>query len=169
MVDLFEKVIIQKKCEQFIRESKGVPLLKNLPSWYEDTKKVKVRHKSNIPIIGTLLNKAFNHKIYQRAVFANGPQSFKPILNERVADFDIFYVLPPNGYSFLYNEMYSESAIDKLQDVEESLGTELVRFNFRHNELHRGLTGNAQILLYDIPYFYCVRASLIDYNELITK
>ena len=171
MVDIFDKVIIQKKCGQFIAESKGIPLLKNLPSSYPDIKKVKVRHKTNIPVLGTLLNKAFDHKIYERAVFANGPQSFKPILNENVIDFDIFYVFPPDGFHFLYNTTYSELAIEKLQQIENTLGPigpDLIRFNFLNDNLSEAIDSNAQIILYDIPYYYCVRASSVDYTDIIS-
>lgn len=167
MVTKAETYIIKETCKQFFEESNNLPLLKNLPSVYPDIKKVKVRHRSlNDPMLETF-NNAFDHRIYERAVFCNGTSSFEPILDERVLDYDIFYIFPPDEYSFLYNPACSNFDESKLDNLDDSIITELLQMSYTNDSLLEGMEGGAQIILYDIPFFYSIRASSIEYDELI--
>lgn len=159
---------ISDNCSRFIVESRGIPLLKNLPAHYEDVQRVKVRHKKLNCTTTEIFNAAFAHNLRQRAVFANGPSSFKPILDETVEDHDIFYVFPTDSFRFIYNPAVEDSngIFTEADDIE--LGVEVLRFGYTSLDLYEGIVHGAEIVLYNIPRYYCVRSSTISYENLLT-
>ena len=161
--------LIKQECSQFIEESCGSPLLKSLPNTYQNFQKVKVRHKKQKTVIGESFNNAFDVQFHKRAIFANGEKSFH--LNEND---DKFYIFPKDGYRYLYSTEVENSNLD-YQLVFDSLCenfnaqktidivTDMLRYNYIDNNLKEGISNGSEIILFDIPFYYAIRAD-IDYN-----
>lgn len=168
--------LIKRHCDQFIDESNGLPIVKNLPNTYENFQKVKVRKRKRSNTFASTFNGAFKDEmndLRERAVFANSMVTIEE-------SFDPFYVFPINGYNFLYSKEV-ENSTENYQQVFESifaqLGedsakdvfTDLLRFTYVSENLATGIESGAEIILYNIPYYYAIRESYIDdYNELLT-
>lgn len=171
--------IIKKKCRQFI-ESTQYPIFKNLPSSYEDIHKTKVRLRKNSDSVAETFNNAFqdeHNKIFQRAVFANGEKSFT---KSNSPDFDPFYVFPIDGYKFMYCNEVENSSLEYKRiftvlfeqlgnDEEQTTDTlvDLLKFTYKRDDLNEGIRSGAEIILYNIPYYYAVRVSCVNkYHEV---
>lgn len=174
--DLF--VELKKHCGDFVEESRGLPILKNLPSSYNDFHKVKVRKRKSRTEFTETFNEAFDDEfseLRQRAVFANGHL----LLSEVNDDLEPFYVFPVNGYKYLYstevqnsNQEYQtvfEAIFDALdENVAEETFRDLLKFSYKSTNLYEGIKAGAEIILYSIPYYYAVRQSVFsDYTELL--
>lgn len=170
---------IAQECQQFLCESKNNPLFKTLPTSYDDFHRVKVRHRKANDFMSEPLNEAFDEQyinLTQRAVFANGSASFLCPKDGQ----ETFYIFPPDGYSFLYSKEVQQSSIDYKQVFDilydqfghekgNELITDLLKFTYTESDLSIGLQSGAEIIMYNIPYFYAVRYSLIDsYSDLLT-
>ena len=159
---------IKNQCAQFINESQGMPVLKNLPISYNSFKKVKVRHTREHGVIGEQVSRAFQQpKLLQRAVFVNGPSSFEPILNERVCEYNIFYVFVPDAFKFLYNPAIQHSKFDELTVLGEPLIGEVLNYGYVDSDLYEGINVGAELIMYNIPYYFCINAEATDYSELL--
>lgn len=168
--------ILRYKCSQFLDESEGYPLLKNLPKNYNNFQKVKVRVKKRKQKMDETFNKAFDNvsNLRQRAVFTNGADTFAP-----KSDFDPFYVFPINGFKYIYNtQIVSETDYKQMfNDLMETAGssfeemiTELLKYTYTGNNLVEGIKSGSEIILYNIPHYYVVRQSAIsDYDDLLTS
>lgn len=166
---------IKADCSEFITEACGLPLFKALPSIYEDFRKVKVRkHKRSSKFIKTF-NEAFDDEmknLRERSVFANGQRS------EPDEDKDVFYIFPKNGYRFMYCTEVQHSTADYKQvfdsifenaDEPEQIIHDLLKFSYVRENLNEGIKSNAEIIFYNIPYYYTVRTTLYEsYNNLLT-
>lgn len=160
--------LIKHNCQQFLAESCGIPMLKNLPNSYGLIKRVKVRYKQSNDV-GSIINEAFNQLIFERAVFCNGPMSFDPILDERVGDYGIYYVIPPDGYLYLHNPAVNSITDNQITDtLDHDILTELFKFSYSNTNLVEALDSPAQIIMYNIPYFYCINAEGIEYDDLLS-
>jgi hypothetical protein len=169
---------IQTECSQFLSESIGYPLIKNLPKNNDGFRKVKVRKKKQIEQITTVFNEAFkddHSQILQRSVFAHGINSFVPVIDETV---EPFYIFPINGYRYMYAANVLSTTEDYKNTLDllmETLGDnaietfqEVLKYHYRHDKLYEALTGNSEIIIYDIPYYYAIRRSIIEnYSEFI--
>lgn len=168
---------LYKECSQYLKESKGRPLLKNLPSRYDGFKKVKVRKKNKNDSVIEAFNKSFsNHKnAFQRSIFANGEGSFvqaSDILLEP------FYIFPINGYKYVYNPIvinfesqYKENIDSLTNNTSKSVAIDMVSMviaqSYTNTNLSKGIKTGAEIIIYGIPYYYAIRKSLLDdYNEI---
>lgn len=164
---------IRDECSQFIYQSDGFPLLKNLPKSYNDFYRVKVRKRKG-DSVSTHFNEAFDyHQLRQRAVFANGFES----LEEASENDTPFYIFPINGYRFTYQNNVQNSNDDykkSFNSILESLGDEkggevisdMLQFSYVDNEnLAEGIKNGAEIIIYNIPYFYALRDSIVDNYE----
>lgn len=167
-----------RQCTQFIRESSGEPLLKNLPDNGDWFRQIKVRHhKKENPVIESF-NQAFEQKlgiqkIHQRAIFTNGEKSFR--LQEGC---ETFYVFPINRYNYIYNpEVTSaniryKSTFEELQETfaEETvkeLITDLLSYSYVSNNLKEGINKGAEIVFFGVPYYYAVQKTIFpSYTEL---
>lgn len=174
--------IIYDQCSQFLEESGGCPLLKNLPKEYGNLHKVKVRkRKKPNGEFADIFNEAFTteiHDLRERAVFANGRESFEPSINE--SD-EPFYIFPIDGYRFLYSKEVENSNEDYqavLTSIFEKMGsdkgseiiTELLKFTYNSTSLMEGIEQGSEIILYNIPYFFAIRASAVsNYESLFLK
>lgn len=166
---------IQKECSQFLELSHGVPLLKNLPSNNDGFRKVKVRKKKNWKSdIVEIFNDTFkNHTdLLQRSIFAHGPSGFNPNIDDNT---EPFYIFPINGFKFLYAESVSkttEDYRDTLSKLIENYGEngiktfkEVLKYQYSFDNLFSALTTDTEIIIYDIPYYYAIRYSLIESYE----
>lgn len=178
--------LIGEQCSQFIAESHGLPLLKNLPSHYNDFHKVKVRKRKQVKNdpqkFTNVFNEAFEDEVYdlrQRSIFANGEESFDQVsLRENE---DPFYIFPIDGYRFMYSKEVKNSGHDYKKVLEvliEEFGvergndviTDLLKFAYTNENLYEGIEQGSEIILYNIPYFYAVRASSItNYKSLLSS
>jgi len=176
----FDTLPIKTTCINFINESNNLPLLKNLPINYNDLHKVKVRWKKSVNTFSEAFNQAFKHEqggLRQRAIFTNGASSLQAVLDDQ----EPFYVFPIDGYKYTYSkevENSSEEYKKTFDAVFEQFGndkgqaidiiTELLRFTYANNNLHEGIEQGAEIIIYNIPFYYAVRTSKFeDYNELL--
>jgi len=171
--------IINSECSQFIGESESFPLLKNLPSTYGDFHKVKVRIKKKQDDLSKIFNNAFHEAhsmIRESAVFSNGEMSFIPANNEK----EPFFIFPINGYQYLYNS--EVESLTEHNDVLNKLSTllgdknmvaetliELLKFTYKNNNLIEGINSGAEILFFNIPYYYAIRSSSFgSYDKVLT-
>lgn len=179
-----ELLILKERCSQFFEESGGLPLIKNLSSDYGDFHKVKVRkrkkRKQDTEELAVVFNEAFEGELRdlrERAVFANGEISFEPAdTNEE----EPFYIFPIDGYRFMYSREVENSSEDYQTVVEavfEELGAvkgsdiiaELLKFSYNTENLQEGIEQGSEIIIYNIPYFYGIRANTVDnYQTLLT-
>ena len=170
---------LRVKCSDFIRESEGLPVLKSLPTNYNDLHKVKIRIKKSVKQFDQTFNQAFEGKtknLRQRAIFANGVPSFQ--LNEGM---EAFYVFPINGYKFMYSHEVQSSDDDYQhvfgslfehfndQNTASKIITDILRYTYTNKNLSEGIDSGAEIVLYGIPYYYAVRTSVVEnYEDLLT-
>lgn len=170
--------VLHERCSTFISESHNNPLLKNLPTHYDDCQRVKVRQGNARNYMSVPFNDAFNQQarnIQQRSVFARNV-----VLYEQ-PQMDEFYIFPIDGYKFIYSKEVSNS-LSAFSSVFESLVkqygehegeevlTELLRFSYTNRNLAEGISSGSEIVLYNIPFYYAVRASsVLSYKSLISK
>jgi hypothetical protein len=167
---------IRANCSLFIAESAGVPIRKALPSSYQDIHRVKVRQQKRSDVITHVFNEAFSdvRNLRQRAVIAYD----EPTILENQ---EPFYIFPVNGYRFLYSKEVKNSSSDYKQvidtlfeqfsDMERAaeIITDVVKYTYTNVNLHEGLQAGAEIIFYNIPYYYAVKQSLYpEYKNLIT-
>lgn len=171
---------IKTHCTQFLGESGGFPVVKNLPQTYEDFQKVKVRKRKHTNTFSSMFNGAFKDEmtdLRERSIFVNGLAASECDIAESV---EPFYVFPVNGFKFLYSkevdnstENYKqvfESIFDKVGEASgKDIFTDLLRFTYLSENLAMGIESGAEIIIYGIPYYYAIRESQIDsYDELLT-
>ena len=160
-----------KECSQFLELSEGNPLIKNLPIHSDGFRKVKVRKKKKIKEdFVELFNEVFedHEDLYQRAIFASSNTTFNPL-----EEVEPFYIFPIDGFKFMYAENVANTSntykeiFDKLmQNLDNTQGIEIfsdvLRFNYKKDDLAGGIKAGAEIIIYAIPYYYAIRKSLID-------
>lgn len=162
------------ECSTFLQESRGTPVYKRLPNTYEDVRRVKVRkHKRNTAFANTF-NEAFDDEIKdlrQRSIFASGVE---PVDTD---DKEAFFIFPINGFKYMYSpevqhstddyKQVFESIFENIEDPEEII-RDLLKFSYIKTNLYEGITRDAELIFYNIPYYYCVRAALYEsYDDLL--
>lgn len=172
--------LLRGSCAQFLQESRGQPLFKNLSSEYGDFHKVKVRkRKGESGDFTETFNEAFEEQhpgLRQRAIFANGSSSFQPTFREGL---EPFYVIPIDRYKFMYSREVENSGQEYKQVFDtlfEEFGeekgnevlTDLLRFTYTSTNLDEGISSGSELIIYGIPYFYAVRAESIEYEDLLS-
>lgn len=174
--------LLKTNCTQFIRESQGQPLFKNLSVSYNDFDKIKVRkRKGESGDFTQTFNEAFETQhpgLRQRAIFANGGPTFQPIFDGVV---EPFYVFPIDGYKFMYSREVENSGQEYKQVFDtlfEEFGeqkgnevlTDLLKFTYTSVNLNEGIVSGSEIIIYGIPYFYAIKAnSTENYQDLLTN
>lgn len=180
-----ELALIAERCTDFIGESDARPLLKNLPSDYGDFYKVKVRlrknRKQDSPEFAERFNRAFQDSVQnlrERAVFGNGAASFK---ESEDAEQEPFFIFPVDGFQFMYSREVVNSSTNyktAFDAILEQIGTgegeniieELLKFSYTSEDLAEGINSGSEIIIYNIPYFYAIRAETVDnYEDLINN
>ena len=51
----------------------------------------------------------------------------------------------------------------------EQIIADLLQYTYVSDTLNEGITSQAEIILYNMPYYYAVRSNTIDYGELLTS
>lgn len=177
---IFNIEILSERCRDFISESDGYPLFKNLPITYSNIHKIKARKRNISGEFANTLNHAFENyfnDIAQRAIFANGEQSFQ--ISED-SSLEPFYIFPIDGYKYMHSPEVMNSSTDYkdvLDTMFEQFGTEkgktivtdVIKFAYEHDNLAEGIIKGSEIIIYDIPYYYGLRcASITNYQDLIS-
>lgn len=171
---------IRTQCSEFLSLTKH-PLLKNLSNKTENFLRVKVRfHKRNndfIEIFNQALGKKFNvFNIHQRAIFANGIQSF--VFQQ---DLTPYYIFPINGFKFFYNKQIKNSNNEYIETFETlaeqfehskqpviSIVKDLIEYTYVSENLEQGIVDGCEIVIYNIPYYYAIKYEAIpNYSEFI--
>jgi hypothetical protein len=173
--DAYELKTIAFQCSQFLEESNGEPLLKNLPRTYNNINKVKVRKRRGQEF-DQKFNEAFDYyKLRERSIFTSGN---KLLLCEN-DDQELFYVFPVNGYKFLFsaeienskdelNQTF-ESIVNEIgPDVGDEIIVDMLRLSYTDQYLAEGIRGNSEIIIYNIPHYYAVRATS-EYQSVLTN
>jgi len=168
---------IMRECSQFFEQSTGLTMLKKQHTKYTDFKKVKVRF-NNKSQSSKKISQAFNEKtnnLIHKAIVCNHPSSILDV------DGHLSYVLPINGYKFIYNVEVSNSKKElnnssnslystiKNDELSDSILSDLVKYTYVDYDLHEGLKANAEIIIYNIPYYYTVSITAIQYDKLLRK
>ena len=164
---------IASECTQSLHEL-STPLLKWLPVSTPDIKRFKVRYnnRDHNSLMSEAFKRAFDAQfvnVRERAVFVNFMQTEE--------DTEPFYVLPPNGYKYLYNVELNQSSNQLAETVAQitseldadsatTLLSDIVKQSYRSSNIMEAVRTRSEVILYNIPYFYAVRASSIPYNTL---
>lgn len=171
--------VLSERCSDFILESSGNCLLKNLPKTYSNIHKIKARKRNINGEFASTLNEAFEtyfNDIAQRAIFSNGQSSFQISENP---DLEPFYIFPIDGYKYMYSPEVMNSSADYKDvldvmfeqfgtDKGKNIVTEVIKFAYEHKNLSEGIIKGSEIIIYDIPYYYGVKCSSIsNYQDLI--
>jgi hypothetical protein len=170
-------------CDQFIAESRGCPLIKNLSANYNDFAKVKVRFHSRHDVFIETFNNAFEDignvsNLHQRAIFANGEKSFRPKDNA-----EPYYIFPITGYKFMYNKNVANSNTEFKHTFDELLEqfdggdntavdivTQLLQYTYVSQDLHEGIVSGSEVVLYNIPFYYAIKQKSVgDYDSLLSS
>ncbi len=170
---------IINECSIFLEQSDGLPLFRNLPSHYEDFRKVKLRlrkNKANDEFAKTF-NEAFDQipHLRQRAMFANGAKSFIAESGEK----EPFYVFPVDGFQFMYSPEVTNSNTDYMTAFDtileqfrgdKELMEQVLKYTYTREQLNEGIQHGSEIILYNMPYCYAIRSSSIsNYTTLLTN
>jgi len=166
---------IADECSAFLHESCNLPVFKVLPTSYNSIQKVKVRKASQTNRFSQTFNEAFDDEIRdlrQRAIFTNS----KIVETD---DMDLFYVFPKDGYKFMYCTEVTHSTTDYQQvfdslfeqfedDKAEQMIHDLLKFTYIKENLSEGIEKDAEIIFYNVPYYYAARVDVFEYDELLT-
>lgn len=169
---------ILKECKQFLEESEDKPLVRPLPMSGEGFRKIKVRKKNRyVHPFEQYFDKAFNEKykeIRLRSMIVQTDSAARSCPEGS----ELFFVFPIDGYKILYNQYINDYATyaDTLQKLlsesttVEGLISQVFQFTYESNDLSKAIDSGAELLIYDIPYYYAIRASLVEnYSEFVTR
>jgi hypothetical protein len=159
---------LRLECSEFIAATGGLPTMKSLPSTYQPVHRVKVRQQKRADVITYVFNEAFSQVHNLRQV---PPPS---------TDCEPFYVFPINGYKFLYSKEVRDSSADYKQVIDTvfeqftdmnraaEIITDIVKYTYTDTNLEEGVRGGAEIIFYNIPYYYAVKqSSYPDYKTIL--
>lgn len=159
------------ECAEFLVESDGRPLLKNLPKSLDGFAKVKVRHRRTTNQFIESFNSAFTDersRLLQRSVFAHGDTSFTASDDTTL---EPFYIFPVDGFRYMYNpsaattSSYKETFDRLVSNVGESapeLFQKVLKYDYVFDKLSEGIAGGSEIIIFGIPYYFALRKSIID-------
>lgn len=164
---------IIKECKQFLTLSEGHPLFKNLPKSYNDFYKVKVRKRKTQDKFTKTFNEAFDEipDLRQRAIFAYAEVT-------ETEQQEPFYIFPIDGFKFMYSHEVTNSKDDYKQAFEliieyigdKTIMEQLLKYTYTDVNLVEGITRGSEIIIYNIPYFYAVRASTVmEYANFLNR
>lgn len=159
---------IVNECSQFLTESDGNYIIKNLPRTHQGFAKIKVRLGKRKTKFTESFNRAFEttkHDLHHRAIFAYTNDS----LLQEDSNLEPFFIFPINGYEFIYNPMVCNSSEDYSKiNMSSDLITDLLKLSYQTGTLSEALQFKCEIVFYGIPYYYAIRQSLIeDYHNFI--
>lgn len=161
--------LIKRDCLNFIEQSQGLPLVKSISSHYEDFQKIKLRHKKTTSAFSQSFNYALGEgKLRERALFINST------LEENT---ESFFIFPTNNFKFLYNNTIKDSKhshedlynslVEYFNNDVQSIFTDTLQATYSNDNLEEAISNECEIIIYNIPYYYAIRCSMINYSELI--
>lgn len=166
---------LRTACSEFLDQSGGLPLFKVKEALSVFTKtKVRFHDKTNVFI--ETFNQAFFEEhgvrnLHQRSIFAS---STPPTPIDQLV-----YVFPKNGFKFLYNSQVPDAnsrykfVFEQLleefdQAYAENTVKDLLRYTYEDHDLNDGINKGAEVILYDVPFYYAVKADHFpDYKQLL--
>lgn len=167
---------ILKECNQFLEESNQRPILRALSKNGDGFRKVKIRKKNKYDDpLEHYFDNAFVNKykdVRLRSMIVHTTNSLD-VAEEQ----ELFYVFPIDDYKILYNKqvnnyaVYAASLRPLLEELDsaELLLTHLFEHTYESQNLVEAIDSGAEILIYNIPYYYAIRKSLYrDYNDVLT-
>jgi hypothetical protein len=166
---------LRLECDQFVTASGGYPTRKALPTSYQNIQRVKVRQQKRADAVTFVFNEAFSdvRNLRQRAVITHETPTITPNLEP-------FYVFPINGYKFLYSKEVRDSSaeykevidtvFERFANTEQAaeIITDIVKYTYTNDNIIEGVRHGAEIIFYNIPYYYAVRQSAFpDYKTIL--
>lgn len=154
--------VIASECSQFLSECNDNYIIKPLPKTYHGFCKVKVRFGNRQNDFTDSFNEAFkdnSRELHKRAIFAYTDNRIVSASDDE----DPFYIFPINGYKLLYNPIIqnSEEAYSDI-GINNALITELLKLSYTSGNLAEAFSHNCEIIIYNIPYYYAIRSSILD-------
>lgn len=167
---------ISRECSQFLKESNGQCLIKKLPKEYQGFARVKVRISKGRTGLIENFNRAFKeetHELHQRSIFA---YTNMQMVEESIDSpkLEPFYVFPIDGYKIMFNPAVQNLHTDYEDYDQLHIDGELVadqlKLSYYTGTLLEATKSNCEVIIYGIPYYYALRASLIDnYNTFFNN
>lgn len=170
---------IAEECSEFLLNSKGQPLVKTLKKNTANFRKVKVRTKFQKNDFIEAFNEAFEEEyrnIYGRSIFCNGDHSV-----EYSDEYEKVYVIPTNGFRYLYNpnitfieeykKIYEKLSCRMSEANAESLFVDMIEYSYKNNtsSFAEASFSQKEIIIYGIPYYYAVKVNKFpSYSDLIS-
>ena len=166
---------IQNECSIFLNHSNGIPLLRNFSVKRDGFIRVKVRKPKKRTQLDNVFDEAFNYNnLKQRCIISYTESS---IPNDG-KECEPFYIFPIDGFKVMFSEMVRDhsqynSTLELLQSKlgkakSENIISDLLKYTYKTQDLSLALSYNCEIIIYNIPYFYAVKKSLIeDYADFI--
>lgn len=170
--------IIRTDCDQFLIESDHHPVWRMLPRNYADIQRVKIRQHKRTDAVTRIFNEAFAElpNIRQRSLITSSQ------LPPNTNDLDPFYVFPINGYRFMYSREVKDSTLDYRHVIDvvfeqfdsenkaAEILSDIVKYSYVNKNLLEGICSGAEIIFYNIPYYYAVRCEAFPhYSNLISQ
>lgn len=168
--------IIQHECSQFLYEMDQRCVVRELPKSYDGVQRVKIRQHKRTDTITQVFNEAFNniHNMRQRSLITHTSPGTVTETHEP------FYVFPVNGYNFMYSKEVRNSTDDYKQlidvvfeqfsqeDDAAAIVADVVKYSYTNMNLVEGVDAGAEIIFYNIPYYYAVKCSKYpSYEQII--
>lgn len=158
---------IANECSEFIEQCNGLPALKTLRCNGEFVRRVKVRKKNNskdefIHNFNNAFDGMYNN-LHGRSIFCNGTH-LEPTANE-----ELFYVLPINGFKYLFNpnvdyhreyqDIYNKMSNMMTHEECEKIFVDIIHYSYKESNvpLYEALLSEKEIIIYNVPYYYAVK------------
>lgn len=155
---------IRNGCSEFLRESQGYPVYKQLSSTHGTFARIKVRHKPNPIIEQYFFAEVLNH--------TKGGKALVETTSQPTHQNHAYWIFPTDGYKYLFNPAIKDykSSIKNIieQTSDDQIISELVADQYKSTDLIEALQTDTEILWFKISHFYAVDCSLFqDYSELL--
>lgn len=168
--------IIRHECSQYLQEVSYRHVIRDLPRTYDDVHRVKIRQKRSQDTITQVFNEAFSniHHMRQRSLITH--TQALPCTDTH----EPFYVFPVNGYNFMYSKEVSNSTADykhlidvvfeqfTQEDDAAAIVADVVKHSYTNHSIVEGIDAGAEIIFYNIPYYYAIRCSKYPIYEQLT-
>lgn len=168
---------ILNECSEFLLRSECRPLYRPLQISGDGFRRVKIRKKASYAHrYDEYFDLAFKHKredLRLRSLIAQTQTT--PVMD---AALERFYVFPINGYKILYSQQikdYSEylkllESVLSDTDMADSILKKLFQNAYQEDSIIDAMDTGSNILVYNIPYYYAIRESLIvDYKAFVAS
>lgn len=160
-------------CSDYLQESGGIPLYKNLPSSYDDFSRVKIRQKKHSDSVSSLFSEALAlRNVRQRCLLG------KNTISEAAASEEPFYIFPINGFSYTYSPKVTDFLKEYAETIDrigkhigsaEEIALDLIRKTYVRCDLVEGIKCGAEIVFYDFPFYFAAKVSSFPQYHILTK